>query len=84
MSAKIEYCNWEFRECSTPKQKWELKRDCEGETITITRGSGKNWRAYELSLQSRYQGQPPLGECPKCGKYVNGVNPYDDGETWRR
>lgn len=21
--------------------------------------------------------------CPNCGKYVNGVNPHDDGETWR-
>ena len=20
--------------------------------------------------------------CPNCGKFVNGVNPYDDGETW--
>lgn len=22
--------------------------------------------------------------CPNCGKFVNGVNPYDDGETWIR
>lgn len=22
--------------------------------------------------------------CPNCGKFVNGVNPYDDGETWMK
>lgn len=79
-----EYCNWEFRECLTPKNRWLLKRDCQNELETISRGSGKKWKAYELSLQPRYQGHPPLGICPDCRKYVNGVNPYDDGETWRR
>lgn len=22
--------------------------------------------------------------CPNCGRFVNGVNPYDDGETWMK
>lgn len=86
MSKDKEYCNWEFIECLTPKNKWSLKRDCKTEMETISRGSGKNWKAYESSLEPRPLGHPPSvgAKCPSCGKYVNGVNPYDDGETWRK
>ena len=79
----FEYCNWSFNECLKPKEKWLVKRDCSPE-INLTRQSGKNWKAYSSSLQSRPVGHPPSGICPNCGKYVNGVNPGDDGETWRR
>lgn len=82
---KIEYCNWSFNECLKPKQKWLVYRDC-GDEITLSRGDSRNWKAYESSLQPRYTSQDPLGssKCPNCHKYVNGVNPYDDGETWRK
>lgn len=82
-NSQTEWCNWTFVECLTLKEKWLVPRDC-SEPITLTRGSSKNWKAYALSLEPRYQGHPPLGGCPNCGKYVNGVNPYDDGETWRK
>lgn len=40
---------------------------------------------HKASLQPHLQGTQPAGaNCPNCGKQVNGVNPYDDGETWRR
>ena len=60
-------------------------RDC-GDEIELRRGDSKNWKAYKNSLKSRPQFTPPLdsSKCPKCGKYINGVNPYDDGETWRQ
>ena len=83
MDDKTQWCNWSFDECLTPKTRWLVRRDC-GDEIKLSRGSGKNWKAYELSLQPRYQGRPPLGKCPNCGKCINGVNPYDDGETWRK
>lgn len=83
MSKDIQWCNWSFDECLTPNHSWLVHRDC-SDAITLSRGSGKNWNAYKLSLQPHYQGQPPLGECPNCKKYVNGVNPYDNGETWRK
>lgn len=55
-------------------------------TITLTRSGGRNWEAYRASLQPQRQTmypQPRLGaQCPNCGKQVNGVNPYDNGETW--
>lgn len=41
---------------------------------------------YE-ELPQRQQRHPYIragSECPKCGKGVNGVNPYDYGGTWRR
>jgi hypothetical protein len=85
---KLEWCNWSFDECIKPSQRWLVKRDCDDTSITLSRNGGKNWNAYKKSLepqiQTRYQ-QPKVGaECPKCRKQVNGVNPYDDGETWRK
>lgn len=60
----------------------------ENATILLTRGGGRNWDAYRASLQpqrqTRYPEPRPGAQCPGCGKQVNGVNPYDDGETWRR
>ena len=83
MSKQTEYCNWEFRECITPKQKWVLKRDCDDKETTITRESGVKWATYKASLQPSPVGSEPKGICHTCGKCVNGVNPSDDGETWR-
>ena len=76
------YCNWTFNECLTPYNKWLVDRDC-SDDITLSRGSSKNWEQYQLSLQPRYVGQEPISRCPSCSKAVNGVNPSDDGETWR-
>lgn len=55
-------------------------------TLTISRDGGKNWLAYKASLEPHGTGEPPSprSKCPNCGKYINGVNPYDDGETWRK
>ncbi len=82
--SNLEWCNWEFRDCLTPKEKWVLKRDCDEEETTITRGSGVKWRRYEMSLQPTYVGSQPPSTCHTCGKYLNAVNTSDDGETWRR
>lgn len=85
---EVEYCNWSFDECLKPKEHWLVKRDCEEEPIILKRGDTRNWRAYMQSLQPQVQTmytQPrPGAQCPNCGKEINGVNPYDDGETWRR
>lgn len=85
---KIEYCNWSFEECLKRSQKWLVKRDCEDEPIVLSRGSSKNWKAYEVSLlpqvQQRYKYINAGSECPSCRRGVNGINPYDDGETWRK
>ena len=85
MSKQVQWCNWTFDECVVENKKWLVTRDCSDDQITLTRGDSRNWRAYDNSLKSRYQGQSPLetSKCPNCLKYVNGVNPYDDGETWR-
>jgi len=58
----------------------------ESVTVVLLRGDSRNWRAYKAALEPHGTGQPPSdrSKCPKCGKYVNGVNPYDDGETWRK
>lgn len=82
---KVEWCNWVFNECLTPKQKWLVERDCSSE-ITLSRGDGRNYKAYNESLKPTYQYAPPPqgSKCPNCHKYVNGVNPSDDGETWIR
>ncbi len=54
-------------------------------TLVLSRGDSRNWRAYKSSLQPHPQfTNPPGATCPNCGKQVNGVNPYDDGETWRK
>nr|DAR84143.1 MAG TPA: TFIIB zinc-binding [Caudoviricetes sp.] len=83
MIPEIEYCNWEFE--YTDKNKWLVKRDCCDEEILLTRGDSRNWKAYEASLKPYpVGGYPDIASiCPNCGKYVNGVNPHDDGETWR-
>ena len=90
--AEIKYCNWTFWEVITPYQKWGIGRDCKGGdkyevvTDTVTRNDKKLWSPYQASLESRYQDQAPASrsKCPACGNYINGVNPYDDGETWRK
>ncbi len=82
---KKGWCNWSFEECLIPSNKWLVSRDCGGE-IELRRGSSRNWRAYTASLTPTQQFTEPLdsSKCPSCGKYVHGVNPYDDGETWRQ
>jgi hypothetical protein len=80
------------RDCDdTPlvqQKKYGLYDYDEKVTLILSRDSGKNWYAYKASLQPQVQTrdpQPrPSAQCPKCGKQVNGVNPYDDGETWRK
>lgn len=84
----VEWCNWSFDECLTPSQKWLVRRDC-GDEITLARGDSRNWRAYEQSLQPVSRGMfetgvVPNAKCPNCGKEINGVNPHDNGETWRK
>ena len=85
MSTEIPYCNWSFEEVLKTSNKWLVKRDC-GDEIELTRGDSRNWKAYKATLIPRPQITPPTdsSKCPNCGKYINGVNPYDDGETWRR
>lgn len=85
MNKEVKWCNWSFDECLVDKQKWLVGRDC-SQPIVLTRGDSRNWKAYESSLSPRYQGQPPLdsSKCPNCLSFVNGVNPYDNGETWRK
>lgn len=60
----------------------------ENVTMTLSRNGGRTWNAYKASLQpqvqQRYPYPIPGARCPHCGKQVNGVNPYDDGETWRK
>ena len=84
MGNSIEWCNWSFDEFIS-NNKWLVKRDCSPE-MTLSRGDSRNWKAYMASLQPRYTGQLPLdsSNCPNCLKFVNGVNPYDNGETWRK
>ncbi|HUH57437.1 MAG TPA: hypothetical protein VL020_02855 [Pseudomonadales bacterium] len=89
-----EYCNWTFVEVVAPYQKWVVARDCENNndenvdddsvTFTLSRNDKRNWSAYAKSLEPRYQDEAQNAYCPKCGKEINGVNPYDDGETWRK
>lgn len=87
MNNKIEYCNWSFDEF-VDKGKWLIKRDCEDTLTVLNRGDGKDWKAYKASLQpqsqARYDYPLPGAQCPNCQKEINGVNPYDDGETWRK
>lgn len=56
-------------------------------THVFSRG-GRDDMAYRASLQpqlqTRYPQPRPGAQCPNCGKQVNGVDPYDDGQTWRR
>lgn len=85
-NTQIEYCNWSFNECLNTSLKWLVKRDCEDKPINLNRGDSKNWKVYKASLDPTLQYSKPFesSKCPKCHKYINGVNPYDDGETWRR
>lgn len=82
MSNIPNWCNWSFDEF-VRKGKWLVKRDC-SDQITLTRGDSRNWLAYAKSLKPHPQGTTPGAKCPNCGREVNGVNPYDDGETWRK
>lgn len=77
-----EYCNWSFDECLVPNRKWLVRRDCGGE-IELSRGDSRNYKAYKSSFQPRLQFTLPLDSSKrsKCRNYINGVNPYDDGET---
>ena len=82
------YCNWEYTgEYETNKsgqiKKTEWNTDC-GENVYWTRGNkiGSLFKSY-------YQQTVPMGQrfdlnCPFCGNELNLVNPYDDGETWRK
>lgn len=82
------YCNWEYTgEYATDKcgrvKKTEWKTDC-GKLVNWTRDNaiGKLFKDYDNQVV-------PLGErfyvnCPYCGNELNLVNPYDDGETWRK
>lgn len=89
----LEYCNWTFWEVITPYQKWGIGRDCKGGdelenvTDTITRDDKKLWSPYKQSLepqvQTFYPEPRPAANCPNCGRQINAVDPYDDGETWR-
>jgi len=60
----------------------------ENVTKLLLRGDSREWRAYKASLQPQVQARHPYplpgAQCPNCHKEINGVNPYDDGETWRR
>lgn len=84
---ELEYCNWSFEEFVS-NGKWLVKRDCQDSPVQLNRGDNRNWRAYKASLQpqtqQRYPYPRPGAQCPTCGREVNGVNSYDDGETWRR
>lgn len=84
MIPKIEWCNWVFEYAD--KNKWLVKRDCCDDEILLIRGDNKNWKAYQASLKPYCLGSYPdaASMCPNCGKFVNGVNPYNDGETWMR
>lgn len=84
MIPKIEWCNWVFDYMDT--NKWMVKRDCCDDEILLVRGDSKNWKAYQASLKPYSVGGYPdaASMCPNCGKFVNGVNLYGDGETWLR
>ena len=77
------------RDCDTTplvEQEGHGKYDYDEQvTLILRRGDTRNWKAYQASLEPRLQFTPPSdsSKCPNCHKYVNGVNPYDDGETWR-
>jgi hypothetical protein len=77
------WCNWFFVDCLVGGKKWIVYRDCGGgNKMVLTRGDSRNWKAYRRSLEPYSQGQKPRGICPNCGRYINGLSPYDDGETW--
>lgn len=93
---ELKYCNWSFEE-PLGNGKWMIARDCdninlklndEPITILLVRGANKKWKAYRASLQPQIQQRFPYprpgAQCPNCGNQINGVNPYDDGETWRK
>lgn len=80
------YCNWEYTgEYETDSRgavkKTEWKTDC-GKTAYWTR----NNKVGELlrGTKSVPAGQRFPTNCPYCGNELNLVNPYDDGETWRK
>jgi hypothetical protein len=84
-----KYCNWtytgefDYRSSGSYIKSAQLETDC-GETVTWTRDNkiGKLFQQYERQVV-------PMGmdfyiECPYCHKILNIVNPFDDGETWRK
>ncbi len=79
----IKYCNWTFIDF-IEKDKWNIKRDCDNTPMILIRGDSRNWKAYKHSLDPYVRVPSQYSKCPNCGKYINGVNPYDDGETWRK
>lgn len=81
-------CNWEYTgEYETNSKgymkKTEWKTDC-GKTAYCTRNNkiGAVFKRYYS--QHVPVGQRFLTNCPYCGNELNLVNPYDDGETWRK
>ena len=82
------YCNWEYTgEYETDKKgvvkKTEWITDC-GQTVYWTRHNkiGDVFKCYKN--QSVPVGQRFPTNCPFCKNELNLVNPYDDGETWRK
>lgn len=87
MIPKIEWCNWVFDHTDNmDTDRWMVKRDCCDDEILLVRGDSRNWKAYQASLKPYHVGSYPdaASMCPNCGKFVNGVNPYDDGENTER
>ena len=82
------YCNWEYTGEYETNNKGVIKKtewttDC-GKTAYWTRDNkiGEVFKRYKN--QSVPVGQRFPTNCPYCGNELNLVNPYDDGETWRK
>lgn len=82
------YCNWEYTgEYDTDKngraKSAELTTDC-GRTVIWTRHNkiGELFKYY--NRQSVPMGERFPVDCPFCRNELNIVNPFDDGETWRK
>ena len=85
---EIGYCNWEYTGDYDTNKKGSIKRtewntDC-GRTVNWTRDNkiGKLFKDYHN--QSVPNGERFYVNCPFCNNELNLVNPYDDGETWRK
>jgi len=88
VTAERGYCNWEYTgEYETNKsgciKKTEWRTDC-GKVVHWTRDNqiGEVFKRYKNQTVS--MGQRFIVNCPFCGEELNLVNPYDDGETWRK
>lgn len=82
------YCNWEYTGEYETNQVGQVKRtewktDC-GKLAYWTRDNkiGKIFKQY--AHQSVPVGERFYVNCPYCNNELNLVNPYDDGETWRK